>query len=410
MRRTRLGILSALGVFLALSGQAERVARADLRSADDKFLHGDYKGALAELKAIKGKEATKAKVRAGYVHLRLGEYAEAEKASQVKGSPEAGVLRAEVYRATGRLADARKVLEDLLIKNPKHLRAKAFLGLTYEDLGEKVLAESIWNEFYDAWDAGEIKDKDAEGIFYVGIAACGLEDFQGANQMLEDATALVPELVEAQLFWGWLFLEKYAAGEAEVSFDSVLKIDPHHPDAHAGMARVKLEQAYDYKAAYKHIAEALATNPRHAGALLIRAELEIDNAEYAAAEKTLKEVLAANPADLEAHTLLGTIEWLNDDLAGYEAERKIVFAANPKFARFYHIVAEFAVKEHRYREAIELEEKALEVDPKYYAALSAIGTGYLRLGDEEKGLKYLNDAFTRDKFNVRTFNTLNLFE
>ena len=147
---------------MALSAHAEQAARADLKSAEDKLLHGDYKGALADFKAVKGKDAAKAKIRAGYVHLRMGDYAEAEKAAQAKGSVDADMLRAEIYRTTGRLADARKILEALLIKNPKHLRAKAFLGLTYEDLGEKVLAESIWNEFYDSWDAGEINDKDAD--------------------------------------------------------------------------------------------------------------------------------------------------------------------------------------------------------------------------------------------------------
>ena len=34
------------------------------------------------------------------------------------------------------------------------------------------------------------------------------------------------------------FLEKYAAGYAEKSFEEVLKIDPQHPDARVGMARV----------------------------------------------------------------------------------------------------------------------------------------------------------------------------
>ena len=43
---------------------------------------------------------------------------------------------------------------------------------------------------------------------------------------------------------------------------------------------------------------------------------------------------------------------LRDDQQGYDAERKKVFAINPKDARFYHIVADFAVKEHRYKEAI----------------------------------------------------------
>lgn len=398
-------------VFLVLA----QAALADLRSGEDKFVHGDYAGALKDFRAVKGKDAGKARLRAGYVLLRTGDHAgaeaEAREAARTKALAEdADVLRAEVFLEVGKLAEARKLLEPIAKKNPKHLRALAMYGLVLEQTGAVDEAKAIWNAFYDKYDAGEIPEKDAAAHMYLAIAARGLDDYRGASDMFQEAVDLDQNLLEANIRWGWLFLEKYNAGDAEVSFEQVLKIDPRHPDANAGMARVKLEQSYDYKGAFKHIEEALAQNPRHAPSLLLRAELQIDNAEYAAAEKTLKEVLAFNPNHVDAHALVATIKWINDDLAGYEAARKLVFAINPKAARFYHIVADFAVKEHRYREAIALEEEAIKVDPTYYVAQAAIGSGYLRLGEEEKGLKALNEAFEKDKFNVRAYNMLNLFE
>ncbi len=408
----RLARSLAIAVVVALAPSA---ALADLRSGEDKFLHGDYAGALKDFKAVKGKDAARAGIRSGYVMLRTGDTAGAEAAARAAlktkaVAADANVLLAETLRATGKYAEAKKILDDVVAKDGKHLRARAVQGLVDEELGLRDAALAVWNGFYDDWDAGTIKDDDAAGMMFVAIAARGLEDYHGANEMFGEAVRLDANLLEANAAWGWIFLEKYNAGEAEVSFDEVLKIDPHHPDANAGMARVKLEQSYDVKGAMKHIDEALAQNPRHAGALLIRAELEIDNAEWDAAKKTLAEVIGANPNNAEAHSLLATIHWLRDDLAAYETVKKQVFAINPRFARFYHIVADFAVKEHRYREAIALEEEAIKVDPKYYVALAAIGSGYLRLGEEDKGLKYLNEAFDLDKFNVRTYNILNLFE
>ena len=217
-------------------------------------------------------------------------------------------------------------------------------------------------------------------------------------------------MLEANLEWGWLLLDKYNAADAETSFDEVLKIDPKNPDAHAGMARCKLEQSYDVRGADAEIEKALASNPTHVGALLVRAEMQIDNGEHGAAQRTIDKILALNPQSVDAHTLLATIHWLEDDQAGFDAEKQKVFAVNPLDTAFYHTLTDFAVKEHRYKEAIALDEQALKVDPKDALALADIGTGYLRMGDEQNGLKYLRDAWKRDAFNVRTYNILNLFE
>ncbi len=189
-----------------------------------------------------------------------------------------------------------------------------------------------------------------------------------------------------------------------------MKLDAKNPEAHAGMARVKIEQNYDYKGAFAEVDKALAENPHLAAALLIRAELQLDNDEYDATRKTLNDVLAVNPSDVNAHAMLATIAFLRDDNAGYEAEKKKAFAINPKDAAFFHTVADYAVKEHRYKESIALENQAIQIDPKYWTALAAVGAGYLRMGDEANGLKALSAAADGDKFNVRTYNLLNLFE
>ncbi|MEM9490981.1 MAG: tetratricopeptide repeat protein, partial [Myxococcota bacterium] len=210
--------------------------------------------------------------------------------------------------------------------------------------------------------------------------------------------------------WGDFGLSKYAIGLAEQSFDEVLKIDPRHPDAHNGMARVKLEQNYDLAAARHHLEAALAVNSRHVPSLLTRATLEIDQNKWDAARATLSEVFAVNPMNFHGRALLATVRWLRDDMAGYRAERDKVLRANPAFAEFFHIVARSAVREHRYREAIALEQEALKVNPEYYEAMGALGTGYLRLGEEDKGLDWLRKSWKGDEYNARTYNTLNLFE
>jgi tetratricopeptide (TPR) repeat protein len=361
-------------LLLGLAG----VARADLAAGDVKLRHGDHAGALAEYKAAKGDLAA--------------------------------VRAAEVLRATGRYAEARAALEALAKKDPTNYRARVQLGLVYRETGETRLASQIWNKIFDDHEAGKIDESRADNLMYLALAARYLEDFQGANDTFRDAVGKDGKLLEANLEWGWLFLDKYDAADAETSFTEVLKIDPTNPEAHAGMARVKIEQNYDYKGAFAEVDKALAENPHLASALLIRAELQLDNDEYDATAKTLAQVLATNPNDVTAHAMLATIAFLRDDSAAYEAEKKKAFAVNPKDAPFYHVVGDYAVKEHRYKEAIALENEAIKIDPKYWTALAAVGAGYLRMGDETNGLKALSTAADGDKFNVRTYNLLNLFE
>jgi tetratricopeptide (TPR) repeat protein len=83
---------------------------------------------------------------------------------------------------------------------------------------------------------------------------------------------------------------------------------------------------------------------------------------------------------------------------------------HPRAWELYHGVAEFLVKEHRYDEANAMEQKALELEPKSWVALAAIGSNWLRLGDDDKGLAALREAWKRDPYNVRTFNLLNLYD
>lgn len=413
----------ALAAAVALVALAAGDAAASLESGQRKFLHGDYEGARADLSEVRGAERAAARLALARVEIRTGDYQAAEqRARALIGNSDAGVaadarvLLAEVLRLTGRYDDARRELEPVVWPGgagsapSDHLRARYVLGLVYRDLGLGPQADAVYETFFDDWNQGKIDQSDAEVLMYVAQAARYRKAFQDANDVFREAVGLDPNLLEANLEWGFLGLEKYAVALAEQSFDEVLKIDPNHPDAHSGMARVKLEQSYDLAAARDHLDKALAANPRHVPALLVRASLEIDQNKWDATKDTLAEVFAVNPMSFEGRALLATVHWLRDDHQAYEAERKRVFAANPGFARFYHIVARSAVREHRYQEAIALEQQAVDVDPAYHEAMQALGTGYLRLGDEEQGLEWLRKAWEGDEYNVRTYNVLELFE
>src|SRR5205823_952582 len=153
------------------------------------------------------------------------------------------------------------------------------------------------------------------------------------------------------------------------SFQSVLKINPHEPLALLGMARVQLTGQYDVPAATRFADLALAENPHLVEALDLKAGLFLDNEEYSRAEALLRQALAMNAAHLEAQTLLAASRYLQDDRTGYETLRKAVLKQNPRYGDFYVQVSEYAVKEHRYREAVDLNNQAIATDPDNERAL-----------------------------------------
>jgi tetratricopeptide (TPR) repeat protein len=414
----RVGLRLFVLLFAPLMvGLLAHEAAADLASGTEKLRTGDYKGAIADLAKVGGKERPSARLALARAYLTTGDHAAAEKeaAALTKDKDaslvaDATVLLAEVLRTVGRYEEAQKALEPIVKKDPAHLAARHQLGMAYRDTGNIDQASALFRLSADEFDDGKYDMTDAVKVFYLAESFRYLADYEDANASYREALDLDRTLTYAGIEWAYLFLQKYATSDAEAELDEVFKVNPNHPDAHAGMAAVNLEKSYDLLAVQHHVDAALAVNPKHIPSLLLRAGVEIDQNRWDAAKATINEVLAVNANSVQARALLATVYWLRDDLTSYDAERKKILAINKAYAELYRVVARSAVREHRYREAIDLELEAIKVNPKYYEAMEGVGSGYLRLGEEKEGLKWLEQSWDGDQFNYRTYNTLNLFE
>ena len=392
-------------------------ARADLAEGRDKLLAGEYQTAVALLENVKGKDRPAARLLMLQALLATGDHRAAETAAASVAADadpvmaaDGTVALAEVLRATGRLAEARKKLEPLVAASPRHLGARRMLALILGEMGERDAARKMWKLTIASYDGGKLDLDNPDDLFALAEAARNISQFQLANDSYGEVAKLAPKRTDAAVAWAYLFLQKYASELAEETFDEVFKVNPHHPDAHAGMAEALLESRYDLAAADHHLDLALAVNPRHVRALLTRALIAIDRNQWELAGKTIDTALTINPSSTDAYALRATIAWLRDDSRGYEAARAKAFAINKAFAEFYEIVGRSAVREHRYAAAIELSKEAVAMRADYFEAMSNAGLGYLRMGQEKEGVEWLKKAFAGDRYNVRTKNTLDLFE
>ncbi len=313
--------------------------------------------------------------------------------------------------ARGRYAEARAVLEPAA--KGRALEARYQLGLLYHELGEAKLERAVWNGFYDDYEHGRIDKKSAAELTYVARAAQRLGGWKDANDTFRDAVGADPKGKAgalANIAWARLFLEKYDAGHAEACLADALKVLPNDAEAHTLYAAVKLEQSYDIPAALRELDLAERAQKGLPEARALRGKIFLEDEERDRAVGVAKALLADNPEDVAARTILAGAALLADDRAGYEAQRARVLASHPRAGRFFHELGELLVREHRYGDAIALEEEALRVDDRDPVARAAYGANLLRLGREDEGLQALREAWRKDKYNVRTYNLLQLFE
>ncbi|HPH26738.1 MAG TPA: tetratricopeptide repeat protein [Pseudomonadota bacterium] len=356
--------------------------------------------------------------------VRGGRYAEAiAKAQKLLPTLKDPVLRDEVQalhaqalRRTGQVDKAITLLEAAVLQDAAALSCRAQLGLAYRERSDRAHERAMWDGFFDDHDADRLKLDDPRAVRLLGVATRYRSAIRDSYEQLRTAIDLaaaqnnVWEYIQANLALTELRIEKHEIGYAETSAEAALLRDPGNPEANALMARVKLEQGNDVAGATLHIDRALATCPGFSPALALRAEILIDNEEYEKAIALTDEMLKINTVDLLARSLRSAALFLLDRKAESVAEKTKVLAHSPLYTDFHRLVAERYVIQHRYDDVVKILEEAVQINPKDFNALSDLGSGYLRLGEDEKGYKALDAAWASDHFNKRTYNLLNLFD
>lgn len=411
-----LGVALALGALLC-APRLGSAAPAGVDKARAAFAASDYPQARSELDALgaAGSEPAALLLRAR-LELWTGRYAEAvttgTKAGRSGGAPkvEAAAWIAEALARQGKVDEAIAVVR-AVEKEPGSARARLVLGDLLIGVGKRAEAEPVLMTIVDDYNQDRIRDDDAEGLSLVGRAAHLLRRPKSANEAFNLAERVGGrKRVETLLWRAELFLDKYDPGHAAQVVKEALVLAPNDPRARVAMAHVKLEQAMDFAAAEQEVRKALGVDPKLADAFFVRAGLALRTMDLAAAAAAADEGLKHNPRDLDLLSIRAAERFLADDRAGVAALEKQVLALDPEHSRFYLVVGEFAEWEHRYDDIVTMMRQAVAVDDRDAKAHAALGLNLIRAGDEQAGLEELRKAWRRDEYNVRVYNTLNLYE
>ncbi len=395
---------------VGLAAQAREEALAALAS-------GEYDQAIRQLgRLARGRDATVATHRAlARALAEVGRHEEAEAAARDGRERHGAALEntlGEVLMERGRHEEAEAAFRAAMAAGADdEVTARVNLAELQLRTGRRDEAMRAFDDFIDYYN--RTSSLSSAELTAVGIAVrhLGVEEsdlLHDALRAFDEAVAADPSNPEPHLRTGRLFLDTYRSPDARESYQQVLARNPRHPEAILGMA---LALEFDGSPEAMGTARsALEVNPNLVPARTLLARLHLRLEDHEAAEEEARAALEVNPASLEALSVLAATHYLRDRHDDFEAVRGRVRALNPRYPGLLTTVADMAVQNRRYADAVDLAGEAVDIDPYAWKARGILGINQLRVGAIEEGRAELERAFEGDPFNPWYKNTLDLLD
>ena len=364
---------------------------------------------LMDAAAFQQPRDTPAQVRA---LTDAGHLDEAERMARTGGAGLSESL-GEVLMTRGRLAEADSVFRVAIVRDAAGRRsAEASLAeLAYRrgDRDEAVRRAGTLAAEHQArtgrWSSDDLV---AAGRAYVLLGARAASAVKQALSAFDEAVAADASNNEARLRAGDLFLEKYNAPDAKMSFQDVLTRSPEHPRALLGLARAAQFEGTTNPMPW--LQRSLTANPSLVGAQVLQARFHLEAEQYDSAKIDARRALAVDSSSLAAWSMLGAAARMTADSAQYDRALAAAQRLSSRPADFYAELADAFVRQRRYVEGMRLAREALAVDSNSARMLGLLGDNLLHSGDIEQGRALLERAFAIDPFNLWHKNTLDLLD
>lgn len=224
------------------------------------------------------------------------------------------------------------------------------------------------------------------------------------DQLLELAQKEHPDDPTIPFAIGELALAKRDANLASIAFRKGLEKNPDNVDLRLGLAEAMRNGPP--REPLELTAAVLSENPRHPRALLLRADLLLDQSDDPAAVETLDQLLALNPNHPSALARQSALATFHDDptTATTLRERALVTdSTNPEIDR---TIGTFLAGRYRFSEGIAALRRALELDPADLKTQFELGTNLLRYGGDSQGWQLIENVHQLDPYHVAAYNLI----
>jgi tetratricopeptide (TPR) repeat protein len=154
----------------------------------------------------------------------------------------------------------------------------------------------------------------------------------------------------------------------------------------------------------------LKQNPNDAGAQLVIAQVAVYQDKKADVKAAIDKVLELNPKHLEALSMKAAMAYVEGRDQEYQQAVAEALKINPVYGEIHRVVGSITAHYYRFDEAVEHTRKAIALDRENIRAVADLGAQLMRTGDERNARRNLETAFRVDKWDVQTYNLLELLD
>ncbi len=248
----------------------------------------------------------------------------------------------------------------------------------------------------------------SEGLVQADAAAA-LGDVQTANRLYRDLAASDTDPA-IKTNWGLLYLETHQVSDAEALFREALLYNDAFLPAQIGLAKA-LSEGFEGRAR-QLLVDITTQYPDNVQAMVLRARIELELQNLDTARGLLNRALSVIPEQglppLEIYALHAGADLLDGKSIQPWIDKALEI--NPQYGDVYAIPAHFYIITYRYREAVELYQAAVNIDPDLATAHRDLGINLLRINNIFAARYHLLKAFSIDAFDAKTVNTLRLLD
>ncbi len=240
-------------------------------------------------------------------------------------------------------------------------------------------------------------------------AAAALGNTRRANQLYRDAASHSTDPA-IKSHWAKLYLQTHQTSDAEALYREALLYDESFLPARIGLAEAQSEGFTGRAREQLNAITEEHPDNVHALILLAKIELELQNLSVARGllNRAMVEAEKQNLPPLEIYALHAGADLLDDKPLRIWVDRALRY--NPSYGSVYSIPARYYIITYRYREAVDLYQKAVNVDPDLATAHRDLGINQLRINNVFAARYHLQQAFVRDPYDAMTVNTLRLLD
>ncbi len=427
MMRLLCAVVVVVAVAPAGDPPPETQPAASLSAARDCFLRGEYDAAVDIYDQLLAQTDTAVAAAVGRAEI-----------DSLRGTYADGVARLEAIRDLGRdAADWHAALAALLVEvgryaealehnrkaldiTPGHCRARWQLGSLYEYLGRDREAVETYEPFEELMTEGALPETPEElifvgrGFYRISVLRRHPNLTQRTKHVLTEVyqeafDVLDPAYWPGRLAAAELLLEKHNLGEARFDFEAICRQNPRVPGVHVGFGRIALD-GWNFDLAQQAGETALEINPNFLPALLLLADLRMQEGRYGDAALIARRALQTNPDSIEALAVLAAAQLRMGNAEASRITQEQIEKITPRPAMLHHALGVWLCAGRQFEDARPHLEKAIEFAPTWPAPRVELGQLYLEIGEEDLARSTLDAAFAIDSFDARTHEILGLLD